>query len=150
MIVLIDNRTGFDLTEENIGLLEKVVEQSAISENFSHDSEVSISIVDEAEIQSLNSQYRNKNTVTDVLSFPLIDFNEKNRNDYSALGDIVICINRTQEQAESYGHSFERELAFLTAHSMLHLFGYDHENEDEEKIMFDKQEQILIKVGLPR
>ena len=103
----------------------------------------SIIFVDEATIQDINKKYRNIDRVTDVISFAFED-NEKVRyNTIRVLGDIYICIPRMKEQAVNYGHSEKRELAFLTVHGLLHLLGYDHQTEDEEKIMFGLQELIL-------
>lgn len=104
--------------------------------------------------------HRNKDSVTDVLSFPMLDFDDEgNIIDYEfdfddelmVLGDIVICAKRALEQSVEYGHSFMREIAFLTVHSMLHLLGYDHENNtDMEQKMFKRQEEILKEMGITR
>ncbi len=107
---------------------------------------VSVVVTDDAAIQTLNREYRGKDTPTDVLSFPLYD--EDGTLDADALGDIVISLERAAAQAEAYGHSLEREVAFLTAHSMLHLMGYDHEDGEDE--MFARQEAILAGLGLTR
>ena len=119
-----------------------------------------MTITDKNEIRALNREHRNKDSVTDVLSFPMLEFDENGNitdcdydfdDDYVVLGDIVICAQRAMEQAEEYGHSFVREIAFLTIHSMLHLLGYDHENNtDMEQIMFKKQEEILSQMGIIR
>ena len=104
-------------------------------------------------IRKINNKFRNIDRATDVLSFPLIDFdNEDLPNDGSKiyLGDIIISIERAKEQANEYGHSLDREVGFLTAHSMLHLLGYDHMVPEEEKVMFAKQEEILSNLGLKR
>ena len=116
-------------------------------ENFSDDAEINVTFVDEDTIKSLNNDYRNIDKVTDVLSFPLGEngiFDTNPENSCKMLGDVVICLKRAYEQAESYGHSIRREICFLVVHSVLHLLGYDHEtkNEDEE-IMFQKQKEIL-------
>jgi len=107
---------------------------------------VSVTITDNEEIQSLNKQYRSKDAPTDVLSFPLYD--ENGDLDEEELGDIVISLERAAFQAQEYGHSLEREVAFLVAHSMLHLVGYDHEEDETE--MFQKQEEILNRLDLKR
>ena len=112
---------------------------------------MSVTFVDKEEIQELNRDFRNKDSVTDVLSFPTLD--EESEivpfdNEAIALGDVIICADRCKEQAEEYGHSLEREVAYLTIHSVLHLLGYDHMNEDEEKIMTEKQKEIIKKVTL--
>lgn len=107
---------------------------------------VSVLITDNDEIQGLNLEYRQKDTPTDVLSFPLFD-EEGNLDEYE-LGDIVISLERAVSQAEEYNHSLKREVAFLTAHSMLHLLGYDHENGEQE--MYVKQDEILNQLGITR
>ena len=107
---------------------------------------VSVLITDNEEIHQLNLQYRQKDAPTDVLSFPLFD--EDGNLDEEELGDIVISLEKAQAQAEEYNHSLKREVAFLTAHSMLHLLGYDHENGEQE--MYTKQEEILNLLGITR
>lgn len=107
---------------------------------------VSVLITNNEEIHSLNLEYRQKDAPTDVLSFPLFD-EDGNLDEYE-LGDIVISLERAKAQAEEYNHSLKREVAFLTAHSMLHLFGYDHENGEQE--MYKKQDEILNELGITR
>lgn len=107
---------------------------------------VSVLITDNEEIQALNREYRQKDSPTDVLSFPM--FNEDGSLDCDELGDIVISLEKAVQQSVEYGHSLKREVAFLTAHSMLHLLGYDHENGEQE--MFVKQEEILNLLGITR
>ena len=114
-------------------------------EHFDDPAEISVTFVDNAAIAELNNQYRNKPMPTDVLSFPL------ENNGCKMLGDIVISMERAQEQATLYGHPLQREVAFLTVHSMLHLLGYDHENGGLEAMrMREKEEAVLIQLGLPR
>jgi probable rRNA maturation factor len=116
--------------------------------------EVSVSFVDNEQIRELNAEYRNKDAATDVLSFPLgendvYDINEE--TGASLLGDIVISVERAMEQAESYGHSLDREIGFLTVHSMFHLLGYDHETgEEDAKEMRRCEEEVLQAIGLTR
>lgn len=118
---------------------------------------------DEKEMAKLNNKYRGIDASTDVLSFPQFDENEiidvKNGNflegNYSKeenipLGDVIISITKMREQAENYNHTEERELAFLYLHGLLHLLGYDHASDLDEKVMFEKQERILSKLGLNR
>jgi len=100
---------------------------------------VSLLVTDDEHIRQLNAQFRDKDTATDVLSFP--------SGGEVFLGDIAISLPRAQAQASEYGHSLAREMAFLTAHAMLHLFGYDHENEDDEKLMRERQREIMDKAG---
>ncbi|BBD89891.1 MULTISPECIES: rRNA maturation RNase YbeY [Staphylococcus] len=123
-------------------------------ENIESDAELSVTFVDKDEIQNINKVYRDKDKVTDVISFALEeDEPDIDMNDLEiprVLGDIIICTDVAQEQAESYGHSFERELGFLALHGFLHLLGYDHMTEDDEKEMFGRQDAILNSYGLTR
>ncbi len=107
-------------------------------------------IVDEEKIREINKNYRNKDSVTDVISFALEDDSTFIKTNFRVLGDIYICLKRAQDQALEYGHSFLRELSFLTIHGLLHLLGYDHMSKDEEKIMFELQERILDEYGIKR
>ena len=135
---IIDN---FGYTED-YSYLNRVIESTLKHEDV-FNAVFSIVFVDEKTIQEMNRDYRGIDRVTDVISFAFED-NEKVRyNTIRVLGDIYICIPRMKEQAVSYGHSEKRELAFLTVHGLLHLLGYDHQTEDEEKIMFGLQELIL-------
>lgn len=123
-------------------------------EKFEMPAEISVTFVDNAAIQQLNEQYRGKNMPTDVLSFPLGENGQYDKNgDTGAamLGDIVISVEKAMEQAELYGHNLQREIAFLTVHSMLHLLGYDHEAGGLAAVkMREKEEAVLIQLGLPR
>ena len=123
-------------------------------EEFFDPAEVSVTYVDNEQIRELNAEYRNKDSATDVLSFPLGENGEYDVNMETGallLGDIIISVPRAIEQAEMYGHSLRREIGFLTVHSMLHLLGYDHENEGIEAVrMREKEEQVLNKLGLKR
>lgn len=124
------------------------------SEDFLENAELNVSIVGESQIQSLNCEHRNIDKVTDVLSFPLgengiYDLNPE--NNCFMLGDVVICFERAVQQAVEFGHSLQRELSFLTVHSILHLLGYDHVNsEQEEQEMINKQKQIMTALGIER
>jgi probable rRNA maturation factor len=123
-------------------------------ENFDGAAEISVTFVDDAKIQTLNRQYRNIDKSTDVLSFPLgIDGVYDVNNDTGAqmLGDIVISMPHAVEQAKLYGHSLQREIGFLTVHSMLHLLGYDHEAGGLELVhMREKEEAAISQLGLGR
>ena len=134
--------------------IRKCLETALDMEEFDEECEVSLSFVDNEEIKSINAEFRDKDAVTDVLSFPLGDdgyFDVNPDTNCLQLGDIVISLERAQEQATQYGHSFEREVAFLATHSIFHLLGYDHENgPEEEKEMFEKQEKVLEKLGIAR
>ncbi len=150
MDVLFQNDTDINVDQK---LISDVIRAVLSYEKFSDNCEISVTIVDNEEIHALNLKYRGIDRPTDVLSFPLIDFTkEKLPSDGSKiyLGDIVISIEKAEEQAKEYGHSLNREIGFLTAHSMLHLLGYDHMVPEEESIMFGKQEEILEKMGLRR
>ena len=123
-------------------------------ENFDGPAEISVTFVDNAAIAELNNQYRNKPMPTDVLSFPLgVDgkYDVDENNGCKMLGDIVISMERAQEQATLYGHPLQREVAFLTVHSMLHLLGYDHLDEGPMKAqMRAREEAIMALLGLER
>ncbi len=149
MNVWIDNRTSFALDAEQEALITQVIAETLRQEQFSTQVEVSVSIVDGDEIRQLNKKFRNIDKATDVLSFPLMEPGEP-EEDEMMLGDIVINIERVVSQAAEYNHSFARELGFLTAHSMLHLLGYDHMNDKDEAEMFAKQETILTTLSLKR
>ena len=103
----------------------------------------SIIFVSEEEIQRINKEYRGIDKITDVISFAFEDNENVSYNDIRILGDIYICIPRMKSQAKDYGHSEKRELSFLTVHGLLHLLGYDHQEKEEEKEMFELQELIL-------
>lgn len=105
--------------------------------------------VDKATIHEINKTYRHVDRVTDVISFALEDTKEI-ETEIRLLGDIYICVEKAQEQAKEYGHSFLRELAFLTIHGLLHLLGYDHQEKEEEEKMFALQEEILDEYGIRR
>ena len=122
-------------------------------EKFEGDSEVSVSFVDNEEIRKLNKEFRNIDSATDVLSFPLGENGVYDVNpDTGAkrLGDVVISMERAQKQAMEYGHSFEREVCYLTVHSMLHLLGYDHMEPQEKAEMRMKEEIVMARIGLER
>ena len=109
-----------------------------------------IIIVDEETIKDINKTYRNKDSVTDVISFALEDDKTFIETDFRILGDIYICLNKAKSQAVEYGHSFLRELSFLTIHGLLHLLGYDHMEKDDEEVMFNLQEMILSEYGIKK
>lgn len=137
-------------------LIEKLLNFVALKENVESESEVSLSFVSNDEIQELNKEYRDKDMPTDVLSFAM---NESSEDEIeivgaemldSMLGDIIISTEKLEEQAVEYGHSIDRELGFLVVHGFLHLLGYDHMDEEEEKIMFTRQTDLLQEFGLDR
>ncbi len=113
--------------------------------------EISLSFVDAAEMIDLNSSYRGIDSVTDVLSFPQFDSpGEIPKDGVALLGDVVICLEQALAQAESYGHSQEREILFLFVHSIFHLLGYDHHCEEEQSVMRQAEETVLARLGLER
>lgn len=145
----IDNRSGVEL---DTSVYEKVEEYILITlqqENVLVPCEISFSLVTPEEIQELNAEYRGINKETDVLSFPMLEFPEdEDMLTYETgipvmLGDIVISTTRAAEQAEEYGHSLEREICYLSVHSVLHLLGYDHMEEDEKRVMRAREKAIM-------
>lgn len=145
MLVYIDNRQEKIEVDNNIEeILEKVVKECLLLEKESTDYEVSISLVDNEEIRDLNREYRNIDRETDVLSFPL----DEDFGEVPILGDIVISLEKALEQSKEYNHSLVREVAYLTAHSMFHLMGYDHMGENEKKIMRKKEKEIMKRLGI--
>ncbi|MBS5725276.1 MAG: rRNA maturation RNase YbeY [Clostridiales bacterium] len=135
-------------------LVRSAVLATLQAENFSADCEVSVTFTDNAGIRALNKEYRGKDVPTNVLSFPMFDFSVEEipvGETILPLGDIVISLERAKEQAEEYGHSFRREVAFLTVHSVLHLLGYDHEiSPSADKEMRAKQRSVLEKMKIGR
>lgn len=142
MNVYIDNRQDkikVGVALENI--IENVIDECLSVEEMSKDVEVSVSFVDNNEIRELNRDYRNVDAPTDVLSFPMNeDFEEPLSK---ILGDIVISLERALEQSVVYGHTIEREVAYLTAHSMFHLLGYDHMTDEDKILMREKEKQVM-------
>ena len=133
-------------------LIRKACKKTLELEEFPFDAEVDVTIVDDAKIKEMNALYRKIDESTDVLSFPLGDNGEYDTNpetDAKMLGDIVISIDHALYQADLFGHGVEREIAYLSVHSMLHLIGYDHVHNDKEKaVMRAKEEAVLKKMGL--
>lgn len=135
-------------------LIRRTILETLRYEGMENDVEVSVTFTDNEGIRELNKKFRGKDAPTDVLSFPLLDYEGESDEPFfddlcCNLGDIVISLERAMAQANEYGHSFEREVAFLTAHSMLHLLGYDHETSDEDDIdMRKRQDDIMEKLGL--
>jgi probable rRNA maturation factor len=135
-----------------------VLQKTAGILNLTEDTEISVLLVDNETIREFNRDYRGKDSATDVLSFPMEEDIEENSEPEviggpgeRMLGDIVISVERAVEQAAEYGHSIERELAFLAVHGMLHLLGYDHEkNEAAKKIMQTEEKRILTELGITR
>lgn len=145
-----------ELGEETCQLIIDILNFTAQKEGVNAGSEVSITLTDNERIQEINRDYRHKDQPTDVISFALEEMGEEEVTITGAddlprvLGDLIVSIPRAKEQAKEYGHSFERELGFLVVHGLLHLLGYDHMTEEEEKVMFTKQREILDEYGLER
>lgn len=140
---------------ELFGLIFASAECSLEFMGFIRDCDISVTVTDNIHIHELNREYRGVDRPTDVLSFPMYSFTDDDMPEEGpapvVLGDIVISAERAKEQAVEYGHSFQREISFLTVHSVLHLLGYDHEvSEKAEKEMFSLQDKIMDRLGILR
>lgn len=166
-MIEIDNRQEmFSVDDEFEMLIKNVIEATLKEEEVTVDTEVSVIFIDNEYIKDINLEFRNKDSVTDVLSFPLIDYpekkvykevylNEKLDDSYYnegrlMLGDIAISLERTKEQSIEYGHSMKREAAYLVVHSVLHLLGYDHMIDEDKQVMRAREEFILNKLDIKR
>lgn len=149
-----DNQEKLDVTYKLKMLVRDAVEATLDYEQFGNVCEVSVTFTDDAQIHALNKKFRGVDKPTDVLSFPLFDYDGTSEEPpvdemMEMLGDVVLSLETAQRQAQEYGHSFEREVAFLTVHSMLHLLGYDHETGDEDEAdMRARQRAIMERLGL--
>ncbi|MGB9680046.1 MAG: rRNA maturation RNase YbeY [Thermoanaerobacteraceae bacterium] len=161
MNILIDDRQNKIDSTHLREIVEEVIKTVLEVEGVVDNVEVSVSFVDNEEIHKLNKYYRGVDRETDVLSFPLVEFEEiyqeleisdanETIEQVEPIGDIVISLEKALEQSIEYGHSFEREVAYLTAHSMFHLLGYDHETEEEKKVMREKEEIVMNKLNIGR
>lgn len=156
MNLIIEKREKTDDFDE---IIEKAVGAALKEQKFSDKCEISVTLCNDEEISVLNENYMQRQGATDVLSFPMLSFDErgeiiKESMDYDGenllLGDIVISLERAKKQAEEYGHSVKREVGFLTVHSMLHLMGFDHMQDEERELMQAKEKNILAAIKLPR
>ena len=139
------------VSAEILAVMEKAAEICVRGEGVDPEAcEVSVSFVSPEEIHQLNREYRGVDRVTDVLSFPQFESPEEMTGDLIELGDVVICREQAEAQAEEYGHSFEREIIYLFVHSILHLLGYDHMEEDEKKEMRAREEEVMGDLGITR
>ena len=152
------------LTPEMWSLMEQAADVALKTEfgkekdtdSFENEPEVSVTIVDDAEILELNREYREKDSVTDVLSFPQFEGHDDLLEDLlddemsTLIGDVVICYDQAQRQAEEYGTGITREVLYLFVHSIMHLFGYDHMEEDEKAVMRAREEEVLSAIGVKR
>lgn len=157
-------RIGFSTEVENEDEVRALVEKCARNvlsrENVDFPAEIDITVVDADTIREMNAEYRSKDSVTDVLSFPMYEFyNGEPREELDEepdtgcvmLGDMILCYTRACEQAKEFGHLAARECGYLTTHSMLHLLGYDHERNDEDtRLMRSKEEEYMNAIGLTR
>lgn len=143
---------GMEVDQHLKDVMLKGAEKCVRDEGLDPDlAEVSVTFVGPEEIRELNRDYRGIDKVTDVLSFPQFDdFENLPDIDELCLGDVVICRERAEEQAEEYGHSYERELVYLFVHSILHLLGYDHMEEEEKKEMRGREEEVMTFLGIER
>lgn len=153
MIDFIDETN--ELSEKELDMVEKLLFFAAEKENVGENSELSVTFVTNDRIQEINRDYRDKDRPTDVISFAMEELGEGEiplvgGDMPRVLGDIIISLAKAREQADEYGHSFIRELGFLAVHGFLHLLGYDHETEEDEKKMFSRQKDLLDEFGLQR
>ncbi len=158
-VIFENNQDKIEIADGLYDLIERVADTVLEQENFPEACEVSVLFVDDEEIRTYNLEHRGIDKTTDVLSFPMLEYDEDGEivsedvgfGDVLLLGDIVLSLEHAQAQAQEYGHSFEREVGFLTAHSMLHLLGYDHEDDEASRLcMREKEEKALSALNLTR
>ncbi len=159
-LIIENEQNKEEVNEELTDIIQTVCDKVLQTEECDFDAEISVTFTDNEGIRAINKEYRNIDKPTDVLSFPMLEFDENgvaddaeldSDGDLIMLGDIVISLERAREQSIEFRHSMKREIAFLTAHSMLHLLGYDHVDDEEgEKIMIQKQEAVLNSLGITR
>lgn len=165
MSFYLEEECTVDFSFDYAALAEKVVDFCLTREGFPYEAEVNLTLTDNDGIWAINKGHRQIDRPTDVLSFPMLSYETpgdfsfleaENEDDFNPdtgealLGDIVISVDKVKEQAAAYGHSEEREFAFLITHSMLHLFGYDHIEPEDAKVMEEKQRQILEELQILR
>ncbi|MFU0825390.1 rRNA maturation RNase YbeY [Clostridium sp.] len=166
-MIYIDNRQDkLEVDDDILKSVNDIIEYALKEEEVNIDTEISVIFIDNEQIRNINKEQRNIDRVTDVLSFPMLDYpkgkvykNVYKDNNFSpadlnegrlVLGDIVLSLERAKEQSEEYGHSFLREVCYLTIHSVLHLLGYDHMEDEERSIMREREEKILEKFNITR
>lgn len=159
-LIIENEQNKEELTEEITAAVQAVCDKVMETEECDFDAEISVTFVDNAAIREINREHRGIDKPTDVLSFPMLEFDERGvaedaelecDGDLVMLGDIVISLERAREQSVEFGHSLKREVAFLTAHSMLHLLGYDHVDDAEgERVMREKQNNVLNALNITR
>jgi probable rRNA maturation factor len=147
MIVELDfvNRSESKVDDATTRMLEAAIRTAMSHFDISVGYQADVSFVDPDEIRSLNREYRDVDEITDVLSFPMDDFDERG---VALLGDVVICLERAREQSVEYGHSLEREMCYLAVHSVLHLMGFDHETDEETKEMRSLEKIVMDELGV--
>lgn len=166
MIYIDDRQDKIKVTEELINSIEKIINYALKEEEVNIETEVSVIFIDNETIKTINNEQRNIDKITDVLSFPMLDYPENKvyKEVYSGhnfkemdmddgcviLGDIVLSLERAEEQSIEYGHSFVREVCYLTIHSVLHLLGYDHMVEEDKIRMRKREEEILESFNIVR
>ncbi|MBU3159135.1 rRNA maturation RNase YbeY [Clostridium frigoris] len=166
-MILIDNRQNkIEVTKELETVIKDVIEYTLIEEKLFVDNEVSVIFIDNEEIRKINKKHREIDKITDVLSFPMLNYPENKvfkevyinykfdqsdlYDDKLVIGDVALSLEKSKEQSEEFGHSFIRECAYLTVHSVLHLLGYDHMEETQKKVMRKREEEILNNFSLTR
>ncbi len=166
-MIFIDNRQDkIDFSRENEDIIKKLIDYALKAEGVKIEYEVSVILIDNETIKKINNETRNIDSITDVLSFPMLDYPEKKvyKEVYKdmefgdiyldegriVLGDIALSLERAEEQRLEFGHSFIRESAYLTLHSVLHLLGYDHMEDNDKEIMRRREEEILKKFKINR
>lgn len=164
MTIILEQEYEKELGIDYYDIASRVINYALDYEKCPYEAEISLTLTDNDSIHAVNREFRDIDRATDVLSFPLVEYDEPGEFDFLEeqdecfnpetgelmLGDIMISLDKVKEQAEEYGHSYVREYAFLIAHSMLHLMGYDHMVEDEAKIMEAKQSEILDNLNITR
>jgi probable rRNA maturation factor len=154
MTVLLENRQKQITVDDGLkGIAQRAVDAVFEKEDFPYGYEVSITLVDNTVIAALNREYRGVDAPTDVLSFAMMEgeeFLDLNEDGEAVMGDIVISMEKVADQAREYGHSIEREFAFLVVHGTLHLLGYTHDGQQDTKRMRQREEEILEGLGLTR
>jgi probable rRNA maturation factor len=154
MIIDLFDETN-QVSDKEIQLIEELLQHAAKMENVVEDAEVSVTFVNDSRIHKINKEYRDKDAPTDVISFAMEEkgvgeVEVKGVSIAPILGDIIISTERTLEQSKRFNHTFIRELGFLSVHGFLHLLGYDHTAKEDEKMMFQRQKEILDDYGLKR
>lgn len=146
--VYTENLCDAPITEYTLRQMKRVIRETVAEQYPDHKFEVNLTVCDNGFIREINREYRDIDRETDVLSFPMMDFDTPDTT--VMLGDIIISYEKAVSQAEEYGHSLKRELCFLCCHSALHLLGYDHETDDERTEMEAKQKEILERLNIKR